>query len=934
MAKKIADLYAEIGLRGMGTSLTQLETMKKHLQATNARLIKIAAVAKKAFLISGAAIGVATVSAAKFSNQMAMVSTMLDTQTLPLMEEYTAAVKDMAVEFGQSTATLAKGLYDILSASVDTSQALDVLRASAIAAVGGFTDVATVADAVTTILNSYQMDVSEAVSITDKLSATVLRGTITMEELASSIGKVAATAAQSGVNLDELLAVIATTTRAGISADQAMTAVVGAIRSFLKPSEEGAKRAKELGFELSTATLRADGLVGVFKKMQGLDAADVAVLFPNIRGMKAVLASMQDLAGVTGDVQLVANSAGRAMEQFEKASAEVAFRFKQITQEVKRFFTEVGEAIMPTIKVISELFSALLKILGPFKSVIGQVLLLTAVLSAGTIVAAALIKPIIALKIAMLGQALAATTATAANYGWLTSLKLALAGGLGSAVTGAIAAVGAKFLWLGTILAGGAVKVTGLLAGIGVLVAAFPLAAIAIAGLAVAIVGLGAVVGIMAAKTAAANAILKKEGEEAMRLTGRMQQLRKEIEKLRGVRGKETSSISDSARQANRVALFKKRLEKEQANEKDLIRLENTATEGTLQGNVAGVLRAASIQKQNALKQDIADAGELRAAALSREKAAAGRNARSLVNIEANERIAALKAEASRIAGSEAEAIGIEREKAAGKLRSSKQKALGPLGFGGEDGKARRGIEENFNREMGALREVWAAEDAQTARKKKDILVRIQLETAKARLSAEAEGRERTLKLLKLEQTEELRAFDGTEAAKTAILEKHRAEQFAVNADWNKRDTEEAERTAKETATKAAQARRSQLQQRMGVIASMSQSARSLMPPEMREKWERRERQARLEKAFGGKVPPEVQKSADVIAEAMKKKAAHDAKTKGGQTQGITELHRQLQGAVMTPEFKLSKDALAASLRIELLLRDIRAQGKTPVVTE
>ena len=86
MAKKIADLYAEIGLRGMGTSLTQLETMKKHLQATNARLIKIAAVAKKAFLISGAAIAAATFSAAKFSNQMAMVSTMLDTQTLPLME--------------------------------------------------------------------------------------------------------------------------------------------------------------------------------------------------------------------------------------------------------------------------------------------------------------------------------------------------------------------------------------------------------------------------------------------------------------------------------------------------------------------------------------------------------------------------------------------------------------------------------------------------------------------------------------------------------------------------------------------------------------------------------------------------------------------------------------------------------------------------------
>ena len=96
------------------------------------------------------------------------------------------------------------------------------------------TDTAAAADAITTILNSYQLSASQATAVSDKLFATVKRGKLTFSELAGSIGKVSAVAAIAGLSLDELLATIATITRQGIRSDQAMTAIVGVIRTFIE----------------------------------------------------------------------------------------------------------------------------------------------------------------------------------------------------------------------------------------------------------------------------------------------------------------------------------------------------------------------------------------------------------------------------------------------------------------------------------------------------------------------------------------------------------------------------------------------------------------------------------------------------------------------------------------------------------------------------
>ena len=199
-------------------------------------------------------------AAADFQKQLANVSTMLDDIGMNLMPAYAEGLREMSREFGQSTDTLSKGLYDILSASVDSSKALDVLEVSAKSAVAGLTETGITADAITTIMNSYGMAAEDAGMISDKLWAIIKEGKTTMIELAPSIGKVAAIANTAGLSFDELGATLATLTRGGIQTDEAMTGVKAVILAFLKPTDDAAKAAKEFGLELSSNTLQTEGL--------------------------------------------------------------------------------------------------------------------------------------------------------------------------------------------------------------------------------------------------------------------------------------------------------------------------------------------------------------------------------------------------------------------------------------------------------------------------------------------------------------------------------------------------------------------------------------------------------------------------------------------------------------------------------------------------
>jgi len=286
---------------------------------------------------------------ADFESQLANVSTMLDEQSMRYLPMYSDALRKMSINFGESTETLSKGLYDILSASVAAENALYVLSVSARAAKAGLTDTGTAADAITTILNAYSYDASRATEVSDKLFAIVKRGKTTFGELAPNIGKVAALANVAGLSLDELGAAIASVTRV-MPTEIAITGIRSVINAFINPTPKAIEAAKSLGLELSVAGLRAEGLSGALEKLKYASAEQIAEIIPNVRGMAAFAAALKQAEANVKDMETMLESAGLTEEAFEKQTNTLNHALEKTNQLFKDLKVSAGELFEDEIK--------------------------------------------------------------------------------------------------------------------------------------------------------------------------------------------------------------------------------------------------------------------------------------------------------------------------------------------------------------------------------------------------------------------------------------------------------------------------------------------------------------------------------------------------------------------------------------------------------
>ncbi len=176
----------------------------------------------------------------------------------------------------------------------------------------------------------------------------------TFAELAPSIGLVATTAASAGVDLNEFGAAIATMTRNGVRTENAVTALNAIIATFLKPTDDAAKYAKKLGFELSSTTLKTIGLKGVFEKIAKLPPDAISKLFPNKRAIRGVLPALQNMSGFAEDLKTMQNRAGAADRAYAKMSKTLSLALARMKQAGIAVFVEIGNALSGSIKDISK----------------------------------------------------------------------------------------------------------------------------------------------------------------------------------------------------------------------------------------------------------------------------------------------------------------------------------------------------------------------------------------------------------------------------------------------------------------------------------------------------------------------------------------------------------------------------------------------------
>ncbi len=205
-----------------------------------------------------------------FEDAMAKVNTMAGAN-----EEGLANLTDRIQEISEvvplAREALAEGLYQTISAGVPEAQWLDYLNTSARSAVGGCADLGGVVKVTSGIIKAYGADWEQAGEIQDKIQQTAKLGVTSFEELSQALPRVTGNAATLGVQIDELMAVFATTTNVTGNTAEVSTQLAAVLNSLVKPSSEATKAAQAMGISFDAASVKSAG--GLENFLLGLDSA-------------------------------------------------------------------------------------------------------------------------------------------------------------------------------------------------------------------------------------------------------------------------------------------------------------------------------------------------------------------------------------------------------------------------------------------------------------------------------------------------------------------------------------------------------------------------------------------------------------------------------------------------------------------------------------
>jgi TP901 family phage tail tape measure protein len=278
-------------------------------------------------------------------------------------KELVAELKLVSAELkGQaSVAELTAAAYDVASAGfVKAADAAAVLKAASLGAVGGFSDINTVGNAATSVLNAYGLAASEASLVVDRFIQTQNDGKIVVAEYAQNIGKVAAAAAGLQIPLEEVNAVIAQATASGVQAEVAFTGLKSAFARLA--SGDANKELEGFGIKIDAASIASDGLYGTLKKLEKLDTGTLFKVLGTEAG-PALLPVIQNLERFEELIKKQEGSAGAAAKANAEAANTIQGAWKAVQTELSNLFADQSE-LGTVLKVTLQAAAAAVKIFG------------------------------------------------------------------------------------------------------------------------------------------------------------------------------------------------------------------------------------------------------------------------------------------------------------------------------------------------------------------------------------------------------------------------------------------------------------------------------------------------------------------------------------------------------------------------------------------
>ena len=296
---------------------------------------------------------------AAYEKQLSSLNTLLKVSKNDL-NAYGDGLVDIAIKTGIAKETLASGAYEALSAGVDSGELLSFMETAAKGATVGMTDVATATDVLTSTLNGFKLESSDAAGTMDKLITIQNNGKIVLGQLSTVMGDVADISNSLGLDLDNVGAALSTITMSGTPAAQAGTRLKAMFSELSKEGTTAYDTFQKITGESFKEFIAGGGnLSDALQKMQSYaksTGTEMISLWSSIEAGQGAMGLTGENANVfTKSLKAMGESAGELEKSYSIASDNIATDWAKLTAKIdsnwKELITELQTPIRAVIEV-------------------------------------------------------------------------------------------------------------------------------------------------------------------------------------------------------------------------------------------------------------------------------------------------------------------------------------------------------------------------------------------------------------------------------------------------------------------------------------------------------------------------------------------------------------------------------------------------------
>lgn len=275
--------------------------------------------------------------------------------------EINAQLSRMSKDTGVDERLLSEALYQTVSAIGDITDKYKLLDTANKLAKTGFTDVMQAVDGLTTVLNAYGMEASEAARVADVFVKAQKYGKMTVAEFQGELYKTVPVATQLGLTIEDIAGSLAHLTARGTKAAVAQTQMAAFMRELLSSDTELSEFSRRMsGMSVQAYMEQGNNIFDYIKDLKEYAAAnrvDVSSLLGSSESQKFWLSMSQDLDALKSKIEGVSGGINALDTNYSNMMDTMTSRMERANAYMDQFKKAMGEAYNSVTVAIGDIIT-------------------------------------------------------------------------------------------------------------------------------------------------------------------------------------------------------------------------------------------------------------------------------------------------------------------------------------------------------------------------------------------------------------------------------------------------------------------------------------------------------------------------------------------------------------------------------------------------